>query len=215
MLFGRRQPAHHKVEYIIFGLGNPGAKYSGTRHNVGWWVLDGLAKRHKPQKTQSMHRSQVDFIKLPHGHGEISVALVKPTTYMNHSGQSVREWTRAHPDAPWVVVYDDVDLPPGKLRLRPDGSAGGHNGMKSIIQSLAGRADFARLRLGVGRPEDKSEDTADYVLGTPGRLERIELERTVEHACDVLELLVEAGFDRASQRANGNGSNGSSASSSI
>ena len=116
------------MEYIIFGLGNPGARYKDTRHNVGWWVLDELARRYKPQKTQAMHKSQVDFVRLPGAHGELAVALVKPTTYMNLSGQSVREWTRAHPDAPWVVVYDDVDLPPGKLRLRPDGSPAGTTG---------------------------------------------------------------------------------------
>ena len=201
MLFGRRQPAHHKVEYIIFGLGNPGAKYKDTRHNVGWWVLDELARRHKPGKTQAMHKSQVDFVKLTGVHGELAVALVKPTTYMNLSGQCVREWTRAHPDAPWVVVYDDVDLPPGKLRLRPDGSAGGHNGIKSIIGSLGGHQDFARLRLGIGRPEGGA-DTADYVLEEPSRLERRELDHTVAHAADVLEELVARGFEPAAQRAN-------------
>ena len=82
MLFGRRQPAHHKVEYIVFGLGNPGARYKDTRHNVGWWVLDELAKRHKPQRTEARHRSQVDYVKLLGAHGDIAVALVKPTTYM-------------------------------------------------------------------------------------------------------------------------------------
>ena len=200
MLFGRRKPAHHTVEYIVFALGNPGARYKDTRHNVGWWVLDELARRHKPLKTEARHKSQVDYVKLPGAHGELSIALVKPTTYMNLSGQSVREWVRAHPDAPWIVVYDDVDLPPGKLRLRPDGSAGGHNGVKSIIQSLGGQQDFARLRLGIGRPEGGG-DTADYVLETPSRLERAELERTVGHAADVIEVLVEHGFEPASHRA--------------
>src|SRR5690349_14412192 len=119
MLFGKRQPTHLKPEYIIFGLGNPGAKYAGTRHNAGWWVLDELARRHKPLKTQALYKSQVDFIKLMGPTAEIVVALVKPTTYMNLSGQSVREWLRAHDKAAWAVVYDEVDLPPGKLRLRP------------------------------------------------------------------------------------------------
>lgn len=201
MLFKRRQPAHHKVEYIVFALGNPGARYRDTRHNVGWWVLDELARRHKPRATESRHKSQVDYVELLGAHGELAVALVKPTTYMNLSGQAVREWTKAHPDAPWVVVYDDVDLPPGKLRLRPDGSAGGHNGVKSIIQSLGGKQDFARLRLGIGRPEGGG-DTADYVLETPSRLERMELDHTVAHAADVIEELVARGFDPAAQRAN-------------
>jgi PTH1 family peptidyl-tRNA hydrolase len=193
VLFGKRRPTHHSVDYIIFGLGNPGAKYSGTRHNVGWWVLDELARRHKATKPQSLHKSQVDFIKLHGAHGELSIALVKPLTYMNLSGQCVAAWLRAHPKAGWAVVYDEVDLPPGKLRLRPDGSAGGHNGAKSIIQSLGGRQDFARLRIGVGRP-DGDVDTADHVLEPPTRAERELLLDAIPRAADVLEYLAESGF---------------------
>jgi PTH1 family peptidyl-tRNA hydrolase len=187
------------VDFIIFGLGNPGAKYSGTRHNVGWWVLDELARRHKASKPVSLHKSQADFIKLNGEHGELSVALVKPLTYMNLSGQSVAAWLRAYPKAGWAVVYDEVDLPPGKLRLRPDGSAGGHNGAKSIMQSLGGRQDFARLRVGVGRP-DGDVDTADHVLEPPTRAERELLLDAVPRAADVLEWLVESGFDYAQTR---------------
>ena len=202
MLFSRKKPAHHKVEYIIFGLGNPGTKYSGTRHNVGWWVLDELARRHKPQKTQSMHKSQVDFVKLTGAHGDITVALVKPTTYMNHSGQSVREWVRAHPEAPWVVVYDDVDLPPSKLRLRPDGSAGGHNGMKSIIQSLGGHSNFARLRLGIGRPPGRMDPSA-YVLQNFSRDEVKTLSEILDRAADAALEFIMNGLDKAMNKFNG------------
>jgi PTH1 family peptidyl-tRNA hydrolase len=197
--FKRRPPVHHSVGYLVFGLGNPGAKYSGTRHNIGWWVLDELARRHKPLKTTSMHKSQVDFVSLLGPQEQLTAALVKPLTYMNLSGQSVREWLKAYPDAPFVVVYDEVDLPVGRLRLRAEGSAGGHNGMKSIIQSLGGRQDIPRLRLGVGRPSVGVE-TADHVLEPPSRKERDELSLAVSRAADVIETLIESGFDATQTR---------------
>ena len=195
----RRQPVHHNVGFIIVGLGNPGARYSGTRHNVGWWVLDELARRHKPLKTQALHKSQADFVKLSGPDGELTCALVKPTTYMNVSGESVRLWLKAYPDAPWCAVYDDVDLAPGRLRLRADGSAGGHNGVKSIIGSLGGRQDFMRLRLGVGKP-GPAVDTADYVLEPPTRDERRLIEDAIPLAADTLETLVGRGFEAAQAR---------------
>jgi peptidyl-tRNA hydrolase, PTH1 family len=202
VLFKRKQPVHHQVGFMLFGLGNPGAKYAATRHNVGWWVLDELARRYKPEKTTAMHKSQVDFCRIMGPTEPIVVALIKPTTYMNLSGQSVREWLKAYPNAPWAVVYDEADLPVGRLRLRAEGSAGGHNGMKSIIQALGGNQQFTRLRVGVGRPPE-GMDTADYVLEVPGRKEREELDWTLPTAADVLEVLIEKGFDAAQQRLGG------------
>ncbi|MDQ3024138.1 MAG: aminoacyl-tRNA hydrolase [bacterium] len=200
MLFSRKKPVHFSPAYIVFGLGNPGGKYSGTRHNLGWWVLDELARRHKPQKTQALHRSQVDFVKLMGPQEEIICALVKPVTYMNNSGDSVRDWLRAFPDAQWAVVYDDLDLAPGKMRLRREGSAGGHNGMKSIVQALGGSQDFARLRIGIGKPDDSSIDSADYVLEPPTRAEREQIINAIPRAADVLEYLVEYGFETAQMK---------------
>lgn len=188
-----RKPAE-TLDYLIFGLGNPGAKYASTRHNAGWWVLDELARRFKPYKTASLNQGLADFCRLQASPLEDAkkVALIKPTTYMNLSGQCVRAWTRGHSAVPFVVVYDDCSMALGKLRLRRTGSAGGHNGIKSIIASL-GTQDFDRLKLGIGEPPGQM-DSADYVLQSPGKAELQELDSAVQRAADVLERLV-AGLD--------------------
>jgi PTH1 family peptidyl-tRNA hydrolase len=192
----RRPPA--PLDYIIVGLGNPGPRYVDTRHNVGWWVLDELARRYKPNRTASQHNSQVDFVKIgPEGGERRAVALVKPTTFMNLSGRAVRGWRQAQPDTPWIVVYDDIALPVGKLRLRRKGSAGGHNGIKSIIEA-AGQ-EFDRLKVGVGEPPG-SMDSADYVLAKPAKKELELLEIAVKEAADLLENVVSLGFENAHHR---------------
>ena len=135
---------------LIVGLGNPGDKYQGTRHNVGFDVIDALARQEGLKLTDQKFRSDYTIWRV----GDEKVLLVKPYTFMNLSGEAVlplMSYYNISPDE-LVVVYDDLDLEPGKLRLRQSGSAGGHNGVKSIIEML-GTQDFKRVKIGIGRPQ--------------------------------------------------------------
>lgn len=139
---------------IVVGLGNPGRNYANTRHNLGFMVVDELARRSGESTARSRFRSQL----LETRHGGAKLVLVKPQTYMNDSGHAVREalgWYRAPMDRMMVVV-DDLDLPFGQLRMRADGSPGGHNGLRSIIEQTGDRA-FPRLRIGIGRGGDRAK----------------------------------------------------------
>lgn len=149
--------------YVIVGLGNPGAKYERTRHNVGFEIIDVLAQRNKISVDRNKCKAIVGegFI------GGQKAVLCKPQTFMNLSGESVVQlcnWYKPEYDQ-LIVLYDDVDLPDGKVRFRKEGSAGTHNGMRNIIQ-LLGRTDFPRIRVGIGRPPEKW-DLKDYVLCRP------------------------------------------------
>ena len=152
----REQPS-----WIIVGLGNPGPEYAQTRHNVGFWCVDRLASDHSI--AFSRHRSTLIGEGVIDGH---RVVLAKPRTFMNRSGEAVVYLLARYRVSPQelLVVYDDMDLPVGKIRLRPSGSAGGHKGMKSITESV-GTQDFPRLRFGIGRAPEGS-DAVEYVLGT-------------------------------------------------
>ena len=149
--------------FIIAGLGNPDEKYQGTRHNVGFDVVDRLAEKYQIAVDTKKHRALI-------GKGVIEgqkVLLVKPQTYMNLSGESIRsivEYYKIDPEEELLVIYDDISLEPGMLRLRTKGSAGGHNGMKSIIKHLGGDT-FPRIRVGIGGEKHPGQDLADYVLG--------------------------------------------------
>ena len=149
--------------FIIAGLGNPDEKYQGTRHNVGFDVVDRLAEKYQIAVDTKKHRALI-------GKGVIEgqkVLLVKPQTYMNLSGESIRsivEYYKIDPEEELLVIYDDISLEPGVLRLRTKGSAGGHNGMKSIIKHLGGDT-FPRIRVGIGGEKHPGQDLADYVLG--------------------------------------------------
>jgi peptidyl-tRNA hydrolase, PTH1 family len=193
-VFWRRKPAS-ELAFIVFGLGNPGPDYALTRHNAGWWALDALARQAGVQRSEHRHRGQADYVKLA-GH---SCALVKPTTFMNLSGQCVKGWLAEHPQARFAVVYDDIDLPTGRLRLRAQGSAGGHKGIKSIIECL-GRDEFDRLRIGVGAPPP-GMDSADYVLAAPGPREEEALMSAIVVAADALKLLAAGEFKQAQELA--------------
>lgn len=182
--------------YVIVGLGNPGRKYEHTRHNVGFDVVDVLAQKHNIPLLRTRCKAVV-------GEGSIRgerVVLALPQTFMNLSGESVVQllnWYKPEPDH-LLVCFDDVDLPEGKLRFRPSGSAGTHNGMRNIIY-LLGRDDFPRLRVGIGRPPE-GWDMKDWVLagyGTP------ELRKTMfdayMNAADVVAELIEKGVEPARQ----------------
>ncbi|GAB4322202.1 MAG: aminoacyl-tRNA hydrolase [Dehalococcoidia bacterium] len=199
-----RAGALRGAAWVIVGLGNPGASYANTRHNVGFWVVSELAKRAGVQMKAGSATMQA-------GLGELAgtrVALVRPKTYVNQSGRAVRQAMQAAgvDAAHTVVVYDDLDLPLGALRIRAGGGTGGHNGLKSIVASVGG--DFIRVRVGIGRPlvdgkPARDPDTvADFVLSEPTGAEREELREMASRAADAIEAIVAEGVDVAGTRFN-------------
>lgn len=183
---------------IIAGLGNPGAKYAGTRHNVGFSVIDELAERHKISMSAGKHKAIM-------GKGIIDgekVILAMPQTYMNLSGESVRTLMDFYKCTPedLIVVYDDIDLDVGKLRIREKGSAGGHNGMKNIILHT-GSQEFVRIRVGVGKKPDRM-DLADYVLSRFDKDELPFMRESCTKACEAVETILSDGAVAAMNRFN-------------
>lgn len=181
---------------LIVGLGNPGAKYDRTRHNIGFDVVDLLA--------QYWHISLSDQKKFHGLFGEGvapggKIRLLKPQTYMNNSGQAMRaviDWYKLPPESV-LVIYDDMDLPLGKLRLRLSGSAGGHNGMKSAIAHL-GTQTFPRLRIGIGSAKDKGDkDTVSHVLGKFAPNEAAIMADVVQLAADCVEYSLKQNVEKA------------------
>lgn len=183
---------------IVVGLGNPGAKYRGTRHNVGFEVLAELAKRHGGSASTSKHDAELAEVFL----GGEKVLLVAPQTYMNLSGKSVWPLVDFYklPLEDLLVVCDDLNLDVGRLRLRASGSAGGQKGLQNIIQVL-GSEEFARLRIGIGRPPGRM-DSADYVLARFLSEERETIEHAILDAADGVEIWVNDGCERAMNKVN-------------
>ena len=181
---------------LVVGLGNPGRNYKGTRHNVGFEVLDLLADRHRVDWESAPADALIGKWRAE------SALLVKPLTFMNLSGQAVGDLSRFYKIDPadLLVVVDDVTLELGRLRARPSGSAGGHNGLKSIIGAF-GSEDFARLRVGVGRG-DARRDLADHVLATFDPSERTGVVEAVSRAADAAELFVAEGIAPVMNRFN-------------
>jgi len=179
---------------LIVGLGNPGREYRDTRHNVGFRVADEIAQRHG--LTWAMAPSQVPDAFVAKRFGAAPVLLAKPLTFMNRSGDVVAALARYYDVAPadLLVVVDDVDLPFGRLRARQRGSAGTHNGLRSIVDRL-GTTDFSRLRLGVGRG-DARRDLADHVLSTFEAGERAELDPFIARAADAAEMFAADGIQK-------------------
>src|SRR6476620_11637159 len=171
---------------LIVGLGNPGREYRDTRHNIGFKIVDEIARRH--DLTFTMAPSQVPDAFLVKKFGTLPLLLAKPMTFMNRSGDAVSALSRYFSIEPGdlLVVYDDVDLPFTKLRARPRGSAGTHNGMRSIVERL-GTTEFPRLRLGVGRG-DRRRDLADHVLAKFEGDEQSDLETFIARAADAAEM---------------------------
>lgn len=185
--------------FVIAGLGNPTSKYKGTRHNAGFEVVDMLAGKHGIRVREKKHNALC-------GSGIIEgqkALLVKPQTFMNLSGESVGailNFYKLEPESQLIVIYDDISLEPGRLRIRKKGSAGGHNGMKSII-SHVGTQEFQRIKVGVGgKPE--GWDLADYVLRCPPRKERILLAEAFEKACEAVGLMLQGRTDQAMNQFN-------------
>ena len=173
--------------FIIVGLGNPTKEYEGTRHNVGFDVIDALAEKYNISVTEREKRAFC-------GKGVIEgqkVILVKPQTYMNLSGESVRgfiDYYKVDTETELLVIFDDISLDVGQLRIRKKGSAGGHNGIKNIIQHLGGNV-FQRIKVGVGE-KPKDYDLADYVLGHFKKEERVIMDESALTATKAVELMV-------------------------
>lgn len=171
---------------IIVGLGNPGSKYAGTRHNIGFMAIDKIADAFLIPVETKKHKAEIGKGKI----GIETVVLAKPQTFMNNSGQSVRELADFYKVEPEdiIVLFDDVSLEVGKLRIRTKGSAGGHNGIKSIISHL-GSSDFPRVKIGVGeRPA--WQDLADYVLGRFTKDEIPVMDDATNRACEAVYTMI-------------------------
>ena len=183
---------------VIVGLGNPGAPYRGTRHNVGFAVADEIARR----AAVAFDTSPADALIARWRRSDEAVLLAKPLTFMNNSGQAIGDLTRYFKVdvGDVLVIVDEIQLPLGKLRARARGSAGGHNGLKSVIAHLGDQ--FARLRLGVGRG-DQRRDLADHVLARFDKDEAPEAERMIARAADAAETFIASGIEAVMNGYNG------------
>ena len=178
---------------IIVGLGNPGREYSETKHNVGFMVIDELAKRWNVASWRKRNNAEVAECRV----AEENVLLVKPQTYMNLSGTAVGELARWYKVAEEdiVVIFDDMDIPAGKLRLRMKGGSGGHRGIESLLQHL-NKDSFLRLRMGIGRPP-QGWQVVDYVLSRFSEEEKPLLEAAVKRSAEAVECIIEKGMNKA------------------
>ncbi len=180
--------------FVIVGLGNPGRQYEGTRHNIGYDVVDALARKHGIKIKDIKHKGIM-------GKGSVygeKVFLVKPLTFMNLSGECVREiidYYKVDEKAQLIVVADDVSLEPGQIRMRKKGSAGGHNGLKSIIQHF-GHEEFMRIKMGVG-DKPSGYDLAGFVLGHFDKKEQQIMDESIGNAIAAIECIMEDGIDKA------------------
>ncbi len=186
--------------YLIAGLGNPEKRYNGTRHNVGFGVIDYLSEKYDIDLTEMKFKGM-------YGKGRIGnekVILLKPLTYMNLSGESIRpvaDYFKIDTESELIVISDDIELDPGVIRIRPGGSAGGHNGLKSIIATL-GHSNFSRVRVGVGRKPPRI-DLADWVLGHFDDEDTVYIKEAIEHAADAVSVIMEQDVNAAMNKWNG------------
>jgi PTH1 family peptidyl-tRNA hydrolase len=186
--------------YLIVGLGNPGQQYAGTRHNVGFDVIDRLIDEYGIDGPTKFGKSLTGKGRI----GDHRVILMKPLTYMNLSGEAVREgidYYKIDHRTHLIVISDDIDLAEGRLRLRQKGSAGGHNGLKNIIQHL-GDGEFNRIRVGVGAKPSPDANLADYVLGHPTGEDRKILEDAKDRAAKAVRAILDDGIAAAMNRYN-------------
>lgn len=204
MAFRRRQPERRgtPADLLVIGLGNPGLRYAGTRHNVGADVVGLLAERHDGRLRAARERAEVAEVRV----GAYRVALAVPQSFYNEAGQAAGALVRRHGIEDLhhlVVVHDEMDLPPGRIKVKVGGGLAGNRGLKSIT-SVLGTDDFVRIRLGIGKPPGTQQGT-DHVLRRPGKAERIELDVAMAEAADAVELIAtdgpEAAMTRFNQRA--------------
>ena len=195
MAFGMQSSA---VDWLIVGLGNPGQKYEHTRHNMGFLTVDLLAEKLGVKLNKVKFKAAYNIVKF----AGCKCLVMKPQTYMNLSGEAVREAAQFYkiPAERVLVIYDDVSLPVGKLRVRPSGSAGGHNGIKNIIAHL-GTQEFPRVKIGVAAPGEEG-DMVDWVIGVPSQAERKILAESFEQAIEAAECIISDGCQKAMNRFN-------------
>lgn len=190
----KKKRKEEKIMYVIAGLGNPTAKYEKTRHNVGFDVIDRLAEKYNIRVSDNRQKALC-------GTGIIEgekVLLVKPQTFMNLSGESIGailNFYKVEPETNLIVIYDDISLEPGRLRIRKKGSAGGHNGIKNII-AHAGTQEFLRIKVGVGE-KPQGWDLADYVLGRFSKEDREKVEDAFDRAVEAVSYMVKGEADKA------------------
>ena len=197
MLLGAKSAA---VDWLVVGLGNPGSKYEHTRHNMGFLTVDLLAEQAGVKLNKVKFKSAYNILRF----AGAKCLVMKPQTYMNLSGEAVREAVQFYklPADRVLVIYDDVSLPVGRLRLRRSGSAGGHNGLRSIIGQLHSD-QFPRLKIGVGQKPHPDYDLADWVLGKFSKEDRKAIDAAVERSLDALQCALSQGIDQAMSRYNG------------
>ena len=187
------------IDTIIVGLGNPGKKYEGTRHNAGFAALDHVAEKWGVRVT----KAKFDALTGTGTAAGVKVLLMKPQTFMNLSGDAVRKAADFYkvPPERIIVLFDDISLAPGRLRIRKTGSAGGHNGIKSIIGNIG--QDFPRVKIGVGEKPRPEYDLADWVLSRLTQAEKKVVEARYDDICGALELMMKGQFDTAMSSYNG------------
>lgn len=191
MLFGNKSSA---VDWLVVGLGNPGQKYEHTRHNMGFLTVDLLAEKAGVKLNKVKFKAAYNILSF----AGCRCLVMKPQTYMNLSGEAVREAAQFYKISAdhVLVIYDDVSLPVGKLRVRPSGSAGGHNGIKNIIAHL-GTQEFPRIKIGTGAPAGGGAEMIDWVIGVPSQAERKVLVESFERAIQAAECIIENGCQKA------------------
>lgn len=184
-------------KYLIVGLGNPGAKYHNTRHNVGFDAVDKLLYNMSAPKEKTRFSSKCSVVKIDN----TKLVIIKPQTYMNNSGVAVKKamnFYRIKPENV-IVIFDDMDIAVGKIRIRKKGSGGTHNGMKSIISYIRSY-DFPRIRIGIGKPQEKG--TIDFVLGRPTGTQKQEINNVIDKAALAVEMMITQGVDKTMQEYN-------------
>ncbi len=192
MLF--KKESNSKYNYIIVGLGNPGDKYENTRHNVGFMAIDKIAEEYGVRVNKIKFKALIGEIE----YKDKKVLLMKPTTFMNSSGEAVREAMNFYKIKPEnvIVIFDDISLDPGKMRLRKKGSCGGHNGIRSIID-LNGSDAFPRIKIGVGKKPHPEYDLAAWVLAKPVESDRKLIDEVCKKCVGAAESIMDGDFEKA------------------
>lgn len=194
MIFKRNKEYGGTYDYMIVGLGNPGKQYEITRHNVGFITIDIMSDKYSFKVNKLKFKSLMGEVRI----GGSRCLVLKPQTFMNLSGEAVRDAAQFYkiPPENIIVIFDDISLDPGKLRIRRKGSHGGHNGMKNII-ALMGNDNIPRIKMGVGAKPNPEYDLADWVLSRFSKKEAEEVKKAAENAIEAVELMVKGNIDKA------------------